>query len=111
MRHSYLAALSLFSAANLLPTLAYADSARDWSGAYFGGSLGAAEGKGDTSTRASVGGPSDYFTTTDPQQLRDAGDGSVSQWNASGGLFGGYGGQQGNLYWGGEASINSFYFN
>lgn len=112
MRHSYLAALSLFSAANLLPALAYGDTlpARDWSGAYLGASLGAAEGKGEMSTRASVGGPNDYFTTTDPQQLRDAGDGSVSQWNPSGGLFGGYGVQQGNLYWGVEASINSLSF-
>ncbi|VXC49699.1 Outer membrane immunogenic protein [Pseudomonas sp. 8AS] len=112
MRHSYLVALSLLGAANLLPALAYADSssARDWSGAYFGASLGAAEGKGDTSTHASVGGTSDYFTTTDPQQLGNAGDGSVSQWNASGGLFGGYGWQQGNLYWGVEASLNSLSF-
>lgn len=111
MRHSYLA-LSLLSAANLLPALAYADSspARDWSGAYLGASLGAAEGESETSTRTSAGAPGNYFFTTDPQQIGDAGDGSVAQWNASGGLFGGYGVQQGNLYWGVEASLNSLSF-
>jgi outer membrane immunogenic protein len=110
LRHPYLATLSLLCAANLLPSLAYADSAHNWTGAYLGGSLGAAEGQGETSTRASVGGTSDYFTTTDPQQVRDAGDGRVAQWHASGGLFGGYGMQQGNLYWGVEASLNSLSF-
>ncbi len=112
MRRSNLVALSLLGAAHLFPALAHADdlSARDWSGAYLGASLGAAEGKGRTSTHASVGAPSDYFTTTDPQQLGDAGSGRLSQDSGSGGLFGGYGVQRGNMYWGVEGSLNRLGF-
>ncbi|MGB4073976.1 outer membrane protein [Pseudomonas sp.] len=112
MRHSYLAALSLLSAANLLPALAYADSlsARDWSGAYLGASLGGAEGDADAETRVSSGSPTDYFSATDPTQLAAMGEGNLSQWNASAGVFAGYGVQSGDLYWGIEASLNSLSF-
>lgn len=112
MRRSYLVALSLLGTAPLFPALAHADdvSARDWSGAYLGASLGAAESKARTSTHATVGAPGDYFTTTDPQQLGDAGRGRLSQGSGSGGLFGGYGVQQGTVYWGVEGSLNRLGF-
>jgi hypothetical protein len=70
---------------------------RDWSGAYFGGSLGGAEGSADTRASTNADFPNSYFQPPSVPQVADAGDGQLSQWNSFGGLFAGYGQQFDNL--------------
>ncbi|WP_339410525.1 outer membrane protein [Pseudomonas sp. EA_35y_Pfl2_R5] len=111
MRNSHIALAGLFGVVNLMST-AYAQTplTRDWSGVYFGGSLGSAEGSTDTRASTSSGFPTSYFQPPSEPQVEDAADGQLSQWNLSGGLFAGYGKQFGKLYVGVEGSANSLSF-
>lgn len=111
MRNSHLVLAGLFGVVNLMST-AYAQTplTRDWSGAYFGGSLGSAEGSADTRASTNSGFPTSYFQPRSVPQVEDAADGQLSQWNLSGGLFAGYGQQFGKLYVGVEGSANSLSF-
>lgn len=82
----------------------------EWSGAYIGGSLGAAHSRGSFDASTSDGFVGSYFTPPDPEQIAEAADQSASQSKLSAGLFGGYGKQFDNLYVGVEAGVNSLNF-
>lgn len=111
MRTFPLTALGIFGLINLM-TCAQAQTpvTRDWSGAYLGGSVGGSEGRAKTDAETSDGFTGSYFTPPDPEQIAAAADGTLSQSSLSGGLFGGFGRQFGNLYLGVEASANSLSF-
>lgn len=111
MRVVPLAALGVFCVMNFMVCAqAQTSLSRDWSGAYFGGSLGAAEGRADAEASTTDGFTGSYFTSPDPQQIAGEADGTLSQSSLSGGLFGGFGQQFGNLYVGVEASAQSLSF-
>lgn len=91
--------------------VAHADAqpATDWSGFYVGADVGTTRNIAHTRTDAPVT-ASSYFTFTDFDQVESAGDGSISQWRAFGGLHAGYGKQFGNMYFGIEAQASALHF-
>ena len=109
MRYFYFAGLLI--AHGICSTSAHAETpiARDWSGFYLGGSVGAAKSFGDTKASTSLG-PGSYFIPPDDVQLAAAGDDSLSRSRLSGGIFTGFGRQYGNVVIGVEASANSLGF-
>lgn len=111
MHYSKLAVLGVWGLVHVVTGVhAQTSPAHDWSGGYFGGSVGGTEGVSPTAASTSAGFGGSYFTAGDPEQVAGAGDGEVSEWNPSGGLFGGYGHQFSNLYVGFEGGANSLSF-
>lgn len=87
---------------------AQAQAPVDWSGFRVGGHVGAVQGESGTSATVLPGGT--YFTGADFTQLPRAGDGSLSQWQPTGGIAGGYDKQFGRWVLGIELSANTLYF-
>lgn len=110
-RSSYsLAAVGLMGALTATTAAHAQPQDYDWSGAYLGGSLGAAHSRASFDASTSDGFPGSYFTPPDPEQIAEAADKSASQSRLSAGLFGGYGQQFDQLYLGVEAGVNSLSF-
>lgn len=111
MRLFTVAALGIFGLISVATCAqAQTGAVRDWSGAYLGGSVGVVESRATTDASTADGFPGSYFTPPDPQQIAGEADGSLSHSNLSGGVFGGFGRQFGNLYLGLEASANTLGF-
>ncbi len=111
MRTFIAAALGILGLINVATCAqAQTSAARDWSGSYLGGSVGAVESRAATEASTADGFPGSYFTPPDPQQIIEEADGSLSQSSLSGGVFGGFGRQFGNLYLGLEVSANTLGF-
>ncbi|MEO8005469.1 MAG: outer membrane protein [Betaproteobacteria bacterium] len=64
------------------------------------------KGAADTAASTELG-PGSYFTTPDDSQLADAGNGALSKERPTGGIFGGFWKQYGDVLVGVEASANS----
>lgn len=110
MRYSYFAILLMAYGTIINPAHAKTSTAGDWSGYYAGGSVGVTAGVGDTSAATTTPGATSYFNVaSDVTQVTAAGDGSIIQWRPSGGIYGGFGKQYGNILVGIEASANSLY--
>lgn len=111
MRHHFSLGLSIFSvlAWNSCAE-AQTTAPHDWSGVYLGASIGGAGTFADVGASTSDGFAGSYFTPPDPEQISAITDGNFSQWQATGGVLGGFGQQWGTLYLGIEGSANSLDF-
>lgn len=106
MRSFYLVLLSMACWSINAPVHAQSSATRDWSGFYAGGSVGIVNGTADTAASSELGAGS-YFTSPDDRQLAEAGNGSLSKERPTGGIFGGFWKQYGDVLVGAEAGINS----
>lgn len=82
----------------------------DWSGAYLGFGVGAAQGSAKANVHTQDGFPGSYFTPPDPEQIDAVTATTLTDRGFSGTLFAGYGQQHGKLYFGLEASASSLDF-
>ena len=90
------------------PVHAETFSVGDWSGFYAGGGLGMTVGDGEADSSTTNVTASSYFNSaSDVTQINALGDGPITQWRPSGGIYGGFSKQFGHMIVGIETSVNS----